>query len=137
MNTKTYALSYSVVKYLNDREPTHRALDQSEVGYLAAELCEAIKEGNSNEVVGYITSLNEEIELSFKHKLNETDAEKLYLLIDVRQQLIDAICQQVCEFCRYAKDTGNGNYKCWLTQYNNEVIRSVTSMKAVKKLIAQ
>ena len=121
MNTKTYALSYSVVKYLNDREPAHRALDQSDVGYYAAELCEAIKEGNNNEVVGYITSLNEEIdcklELSFKHKLNETDAEKLYLLIDVRQQLIDAICPQVCEFCKYTKDTGNGNYKCWLTQY--------------------
>lgn len=120
MNTKTYALSYSVVKYLNDREPTHRALDQSEVGYYAAELSEAIENGNSNEVVGYITSLNEEIdcisELAFKHKLNEADAEKLYLLIDVRQQLIDAICPQVCEFCKHAKDTGNGNYKCWLTR---------------------
>ena len=127
MNMKTYALSYSIVKYLNDREPMHRALDQSEVGYYAAELSEAIelskaiKEGNSNEIVGYITSLNEEIdyalELSFKHKLNETDAKKLYWLVDVRQQLIDAICPQVCEFCKHAKDTGNGNYKCWLTQY--------------------
>ena len=121
MDMKVYSLSYSIVKYLNDREPTHRALDQSEVGYYAAELSEAIEKGNSNEVVGYITSLNEEIdyalELSFKHKLNETDAKKLYWLVDVRQQLIDAICPQVCEFCKHAKDTGNGNYKCWLTQY--------------------
>ena len=111
MDMKTYSLSYSLCSYLNDIEPPSKKLKQWEVGYFASVLSDAIENQNSNVVVGYIEKINDRLQ-----RLGFGPGETMlsFWLTDVRKELIDAICPRVCEFCKYAKDTGNGNYECGL-----------------------